>query len=329
MEPLTLDQLDRQLVHALQVDGRASFSRIAAALGTSDRTVARRYRRLRSVGALRVVALPDSRRIGEVDWLARIRCAPDTVIPVAALLARREDISWVGLTSGGSEVTCVTRTRGKPDGDGLLLQRLPRSPRITSITAYCLLRPVAGTAGWPGRTRALSERQIRHLAPPPSPEPGRRAVRLTEPEERLFSVLAKDGRADYRVLAEAAGWSETTTRRRLEDLRRTGILYFDVDIDPLLLGYTVEAVLWLTVAPAQLAVVARALSTHEEVAFAAATTGSVNLVAFVVCPDSDALYDYLATRIGKLRGVLQVETALVTRHAKRAGALLDTFARDR
>ncbi|MEV5322939.1 MULTISPECIES: AsnC family protein [unclassified Nonomuraea] len=54
----TADELDRRLIHALQLDARAPFSRIAEVLGVSDQTVARRYRRLRSAGLLRVVAVP-------------------------------------------------------------------------------------------------------------------------------------------------------------------------------------------------------------------------------------------------------------------------------
>lgn len=46
MESHTFDQLDLQVLSALEVDGRASFSRIGAVLGVSDQTVARRYRRL-------------------------------------------------------------------------------------------------------------------------------------------------------------------------------------------------------------------------------------------------------------------------------------------
>jgi DNA-binding transcriptional regulator YhcF (GntR family) len=42
-----LDDLDRALIHALHIDGRAPFHRMAAALGVSPQTVARRYRRLR------------------------------------------------------------------------------------------------------------------------------------------------------------------------------------------------------------------------------------------------------------------------------------------
>ncbi|GAB3886731.1 Lrp/AsnC family transcriptional regulator [Kibdelosporangium lantanae] len=322
MESLILDELDRQLVHALQIDGRASFSRVAAVLDASDRTIARRYHRLRSSGALRVVGLADSRHTGHVDWLVRIQCAPDTVTPVAAALAQRDDTSWVGLTSGGTEVTCVTRTHRRPRHDGLLLQKLPKSPRISHVTAHCLLRPVAGTNGWPGRTAALDDDQVRQLVPhePTDGQP----VTLTPAEEKLFAELAKDGRTEFPALATATGWSESTTRRRMEELRRSGVLYFDVDIDPVLLGYHEEAVLWLTAAPAELTNIADALASHDEVAYASATTGPANLAGFLVCRDGDALYDYLAERVGALPGVTHVETAPITRHVKRAGALLRT-----
>ncbi|MFI6833783.1 Lrp/AsnC family transcriptional regulator [Kribbella sp. NPDC050241] len=60
-----LDDLDRAIAHALHIDGRAPFNRIAAVLGVSDQTVARRYQRLRSGGLLRVVGQPVARRL---DW---------------------------------------------------------------------------------------------------------------------------------------------------------------------------------------------------------------------------------------------------------------------
>ncbi|MBN6058447.1 AsnC family transcriptional regulator [Nonomuraea sp. RK-328] len=323
VDPLTLDELDRQLVHALQIDGRAAFSHVAAVLGTSDRTIARRYRRLRSAGAVRVVGLPDGRHLGHVDWLVRLRCTPDAATAVAAALARRQDTSWVSLISGGTEITCITRTGGAAKDGELLLQKLPRTPRITAVTAHCLLRAVAGTGGWPGRTAALDPRQIDDLRPAPtSSSRSGHDVELTDADDQLLAELAKDGRTSHPDLARATGWSETTVRRRLDLLRRTGILHFAVEADPSLFGHTAEAMLWLTIAPAALTTVTQALSTHPEIGFAAATTGPANVVAFVVCRDADALYDYLATRIGALDGVLQAETAPVVRRVKGAGTLL-------
>ena len=323
MDSLTLDELDRQVVHALQIDGRAPFNHIAAVLGASDRTIARRYRRLRSVGALRVVGLPNGRRLGHVDWLVRMRCTPDAASAVANALARREDTSWVSLISGGTEITCITQTRGRSKDGELLLQKLPRTPRVTAVTAHCLLRAVAGTSGWPARTAALNPQQIDSLRAEPTPaSQAGHDIELTDADQKLLTALAKDGRTSYPNLAAVTGWSETTVRRRLDQLRHDNILYFDVEVDTVLFGYTTEAMVWLTIAPSALTTVTQALSTHPEIGFAAATTGPANVVAFVVCRDTDALYEYLATRIGALDGVLQAETAPIVRRAKGAGTVL-------
>lgn len=73
----TLDELDRKLLQALQQDGRAPFSRIAAVLGASDQTIARRYRRLRATGQLRVLGMTDESRLGRAVWIVRLHCTPD------------------------------------------------------------------------------------------------------------------------------------------------------------------------------------------------------------------------------------------------------------
>ncbi len=124
METITVDDLDRQLVQCLGVDGRASFSAIAEVLGVSDQTVARRYRRLRSAGALRVVGLKFSKSAEYPVWFLRLRCVPGSGEAIAAALARRQDTAWVQLLSGDTEVLCSLRGGG-PDGTESLLTRLP------------------------------------------------------------------------------------------------------------------------------------------------------------------------------------------------------------
>ncbi|WP_433061614.1 Lrp/AsnC family transcriptional regulator [Dactylosporangium sp. CS-033363] len=320
MDPLTLDDLDRRIAHALQVDARAPFSRIGEVLGISDRTVARRYRRLRSTGMLRVVGLPHAAALGHVDWLVRMRCTPDAALPVATALARRADTSWVLIMSGGTEISCVTRTRRQADEGELLLQKLPRSPKVTAVSAYCVLRGVAGLDGWPGRTAALTDGEIAALRPEPPPATASAAP--TPADNALLTALARDGRADFPTLARATGWSETTVRRRLEELQKSRILYFDVDVEPALFGYHAEALLWLTVTPSALTPVTRALATHPQIAYAAAITGPANITATVICRDLDELYDYLAEGVGALPGVTGAETSPVVRRLKGAGTLL-------
>ncbi|GAA3620563.1 Lrp/AsnC family transcriptional regulator [Nonomuraea rosea] len=322
MESVTLDPLDRALVHALQLDGRAPFARIGEVLGVSENTVARRYRRLRSAGALRVVGVVDGLLLDHVSWAIRLRCAPDAGLPLAAALARRPDTAWVSLLSGGTEIACGTLARTAAERDAFLLEKLPRTRQVTSVSAHRTLHMfTGGPTGWAG-LRVLSDEQVARLRPEPVVPPASAAPTLVEEDHALVEALSLDARLPHADLALATGWSESSVRRRLAHLRQTGVLYFDVDISPGLLGYQAEAFLWMSVKPAKLAAVEAALADHPEVTVAAATTGPANLFAGVACRDSRDLYRYLTDRIGKLKAVRHVETAPLIRTVKRAGALL-------
>ncbi|ARF56467.1 Lrp/AsnC family transcriptional regulator [Streptomyces gilvosporeus] len=318
------DALDRQLLHALQLDGRAPFSRIAAALGVSDQTVARRYTRHRGSGAVRVVGLAGTQELGEVDWLVRVQCTPDAAVPVAEAIARRADTSWVGLMSGGTEIGALCRGASGEHSDQLLLEKLPRTPSVVGVTAHCLLHQFyGGPQGLVSKSGVLSDEQIALLSPPP-PDPVSAPVALGDADRRLFEALGRDARTPLAELAAVTGWSPTTVRRRLAELRGHGVLYYDVDYDPRLVGYGVMVALWLSVEPAALAATGAALAAHPEVAFAGATTGPNNVFASVVAEDVAALYTYLTTRVAALPGVRTMESAPRIRHIKGAGPFLPT-----
>jgi len=316
VNPRPLDALDRRLLQALQLDGRAPFSRIAQVLGVSDQTVARRFRRLRTTAGLRVLGMTDDSRLGRSSWIVRLGCTPDVADRLAAALAARPDTLYVGLVSGGTEVMCAMRPRSRQERDDLLLGRLRRTPRITSVAAHCLLHHFyGGSLGWLTKINALTPDQTAALCPPPAP-PAAGPVRVDEDDERLLGLLREDGRATLTELQDATGLTESVVTRRLERLRTTGVLYFDVQHDTEPLGQEVEAMHWLTVEPAALAAAGRALAAHPEVRFAAATTGTANLVAATLHAGPADLYVYLSERVGALDGVRAAETVLTLRQVK-------------
>lgn len=312
------DELDRRLVHALQIAPRAAFSTIAAVLGVSDRTIARRYARLRSAGAVRVLGGFDPTALGAVQWFLRVRCAPTASVPVAEALARRPDTSWVSLTSGGTEINCTVRTEHEADSEALLLAKLPRTPRVEGVTAHSVLHTFyGGPDSLVAKLGSLDDAAVARLRPPPVPHrPG--PVRLDDRDRKLLAELATDGRAEIAHLAKATGWSPSTIRRRMTELRERGVLYLDIDIDGRMFGVHTRTLLWLSVAPAHLAEAGTALAAHPEIAFAAATTGPTNLCASVVCADQRDLYDYLTTRVAALPAITHIETAPVIRTVKQA-----------
>ncbi|GIF46631.1 AsnC family transcriptional regulator [Asanoa ferruginea] len=317
---MEIDALDRQIIHALRVNGRAGYREIGAVLGVSDQTVARRYRRLREGAGVRVAGLPNPIALGYEMWLLRLRTTPDAAGAIAAALARRSDTGWVSLTSGGTEIAANVQLPATADRDALLLDRLPRTPRLISVSAHCMIHHFAGGAvGADQRDNSLTPAQIAALTPAPHTAPG--PPRLTDDDRPLLAALAHDGRLGFPELAAATGWAETTVRRRLHDLTGSGALFYDVDVDPDVLGFRARVLLWLSVAPSRVAAVGAAIAGHEEIVFAAATTGPTNLVATVVCHDMTGLYTYLTEKIGALDGVDRVETAPLVRHIKQSGAV--------
>jgi DNA-binding Lrp family transcriptional regulator len=332
-----LDAIDRQIIHILTIEPRASYRTIADVTGISDQTAARRYRRLTETAGLRVLGVPDGPRLGWTDWFVRLQTTPGGADSIAEALARRSDTQWVRLASGGTEVICTLQARSPEQRDALFLRGLPGSRRVVQISAHSILHDF--TPGpWQEISRALSPAQLALLSrgddPPGSPRCSPRGdpfsarggsppprTSLAPDDEPLLAELARDGRTSNAALAAAIHWHESTVRRRIEELRRAGLLYFELDLDNQVFGMNTHAMLWLSVEPARLHEVGTAMAAHPEIPFAAATTGPTNLLASAIFRDSEHLYAYLTGELAALPGVTAVQTAPIIRTLKRTGSV--------
>src|SRR5579862_5760415 len=170
VEVVTLDEIDRQIIHILAIEPRASFRTVAAVIGTSDQTAARRYRRLEEGAGLRVLGVIDGSRLGWTDWFLRLQTTPGGADSIAEALARRPDTRWVHLASGGTEIIGTLQARTEEQRDALFLHGLPGSRRVVQISAHSILHNFA-PGPWQQATRALSAAQLDKLPHPAWPDP--------------------------------------------------------------------------------------------------------------------------------------------------------------
>lgn len=314
-----MERIDRQIVQCLQRDGRAPFRRIAEALGVSEQTVARRYRALHADGALRVRAELDNRATGRQRWFVRVQCRPDAADAIADAIAGRDDVSWVSVTSGGSEIVCVAFT--EPGATrGSVLARLPRTSQVLSFTAFAVLHMhVSSDRKWLAFDDPLGPDQFAVLRPatPDTGTPPETTIRAEDAP--LIAELGRDGRLGVVALAKATGWPQSRVSARLDELLSSGALHVAVDLAPPLFGFHASAYLWLTVTPGELGATGHALSLHPETTFSAAVTGAANLLVTVTCRTSEDLYLYVTGKIGALPAVHQVEIVPVLHQLKQSG----------
>jgi DNA-binding Lrp family transcriptional regulator len=327
-ETITVDALDRRLVHALLHDARLPFRRIADVLGSSEQTIARRYRRLREAGVVRVVALRDPRRYRE-NVFVRIRTKPGAAALIGDSLARRDDVSWVVLATGGTEVTCAMRSDDPRARDALILERLPKVGQVTDVSSATLLHVFGDgpSADWHALDDPLDAAESDALRAPRQ-RPGELAAGADEPvltpeDEDLLRHLAIDGRMSFAALAAAVGRSEASVARRVGALLERGTLFARTEIAAALLGFHTTATLWLTVAPSSLERVGAEIAGHPEVEFSGAVSGPANLVVSVICRDNPDLYRYLTHRLGSIDAIRESEIVVAVRRLKQAGTIMD------
>ncbi|MEV0634135.1 Lrp/AsnC family transcriptional regulator [Streptomyces sp. NPDC050619] len=318
------DSLDRRIISALQIDGRASWHRIAVALGEAERTVVRRGTRLLDSGLVRIGAMALHGR----STVVGVRCAPGQARMVASALARRSDCVFTHVLTGSPD--CVAELLCPRDRlASLVMDELPGLPGMLETFTLPVLRHIRTIREW--HSGLLTDDEIATLAGPseaPAPSPADGDVmpsadvaqELSRSDRLLLNALAEDGRCTYEELGRVAGVSEATARRRLGALRREGRVRIRAVIEPALLGLPVEALLRVRTAPAGAEAVAAALADNVHVRYASFVTGEHQILVLAALPSESALYDFV-TRAHWLRDVASVDTSLVLSSLKRGGML--------
>ncbi|MCI2420768.1 Lrp/AsnC family transcriptional regulator [Saccharopolyspora sp. K220] len=306
-----LDELDRRIVAALQVDGRASWRRIAGVLGEPERTIARRGTRLLRSG---IVVVTGMSRSGD-PMLLRIGCAQGMVRTVVRALAQRADTTFVYALTGTLDCIAEVITSRL---DAVLLDELPATPGLVSCSTHPVLRYFRTVHQWqPGLLTDAEVAELREFESVTA-SPPREGVGDSREDRLILQALAEDGRRTHEDLGHIAGISEATARRRVERLRQSGRVLVRAVVEPDALGLPVEAVLWIRTRPAQVEATGQALLRSPLVRYAAATTGEYQVCADVTVPDRAALYEFV-TAGQWLSGVRSVEPFIVVSARKRSG----------
>lgn len=313
--PHGFSELDLAILHALQIDGRAPWTRIASAVGADAATVARHWQAVAEQSLAWLTAWPTPERWSASTDVAVVLLEPGTAVSIVDDLAALPWVLSVDETSAGA-LLLVAAAGGLPMLGARMREVEGRGAVVRRMDVAAVI--VAEDSGW--RLRALSrsqERLMRDAPPGDRPRPPRREI-----VAELAAVLEADPRLPAAAIAAQLGVSEATARRTVDRAIASGQIRVGCDVAMPAAGYRRGAVLW-----------ARA-SDPEQAAIRAARLPETHRVGILV----GAAPLYVGVRARSLTALAAIEAAwgegvdvtdrwTVLRARKRNGHLLDQEGR--
>ncbi|MBI3215594.1 MAG: Lrp/AsnC family transcriptional regulator [Mycobacterium sp.] len=187
-----MDELDEEIVSLLEADGRLTHREIAQQVGLSRSAAATRMQRLIGTGqvVVRGVVHPAVLGRGALAHVSVTVAGP--VAGLAALLARRDDVAFLSLTSGSYGLVAEVRSGSMREIDRAVaeLRALDGVVGVDTLSYVEVVRDVIGPVG-----------DV--------------SVEVDAVDLALLRALQDDGRASYVDLAVAVGLSPAGARRRV------------------------------------------------------------------------------------------------------------------
>ncbi|AZT94400.1 MAG: Lrp/AsnC family transcriptional regulator [Brevibacterium aurantiacum] len=283
---------NQKILEALHIDGRASWQRIAEAIGENERTVARRGSALIADGTVKIVAF----NVPAHGFVLSINSGPGQARMTSMALGKLDSTMWVHLTTGSSDVIGAVAVP-VDEQEEFLLDEIPAIPGASQWQAYPVLSYLRTARTWRPGVLTSHQRQGLIDSCPQAPELKLGfEIDLDSHDAAILKVLKEDGRQSYDELARQVGTSVATVRRRLDRLRCEGKLQIRAAIAPCHLGLGTEIVMWLRVRDSDIEAATQALIGDDTIKYAVRIAGEWTFVLKFDVVDRRFVDEFLGSR---------------------------------
>ncbi|WP_236794794.1 Lrp/AsnC family transcriptional regulator [Amycolatopsis sp. GM8] len=315
-----LSEADLALINAIQINPRASWSRLSTVLGVSATTVARRWQHLQDAGLAWTTAALGPRlleiiRLGFLE----LDCEPGRAQEAIAWLQQQPHIMTLEHVTGSHNLRALIWSPTAAALSTYLLQELPVAPGIRSVRTQLATSAFATALQW--RLQALARDDAAAIvdthAEPESHRP------FDQTDKTLFTLLSHDGRAEVTTLARDLDLSPRTVQRRITRLINAGYMTIRCDLARGRAGWHSGAIFYLSVPDHDVDAIGAKLATWRETRTCVGVSGTANLTVSVGLHSAEDSHE-IATRIlTRFPAVRILDRRIVLRQYKLYGRLLN------
>lgn len=278
MQDYELDERDFRLLHALQIRPRAPWAALAPIVGADAATLSRRWTALKEAGLAWVTSYPGlgtkySGAVVEID------CAPASILRATEELAGDPQVMTIHQTAGGRDLLVTLLCSTEAELSYFLLERLCTVEGIRSTRTHRAIKLLSDAKQW--RLRSLHDTESR-LLERNLPEPTSTGRGITAEHEKQLALLLKlDGRIPVADISNTLGISPAKARNALAAVVAENRLTLRLEVAGSYTPWPVNVWYFMRVPATKVEVVARRLSTLEEVRMVTTTGGMYSIIMTV------------------------------------------------
>lgn len=317
-EPSALDDEDLQLIHALQIAPRASWTSLAPILGVHSTTLAARWKRLSDAGMAWVAVHPLGTRLSPVTAFIEVVCAMPRREEAIRELSEIADVVSLDISARHRDLLLTVTAASMAH---LTEHTLPVIAAVRGVehieTSFSTKMHVIADS-WSVRSLTTAQaRLVSQLNP---------RLRGDGPVPKInldvLRELATDGRLAASDIARRLGMSEPTVRRQIRAAMAHGLVRFRCELAQDVSSTPITAQWFASVPASDHEMLAQRVATIPGIRLYASTTGRTNiLLTFWLRSVSEVprIESLLAEAVPS---IVFRESAIALRIVKRVGWLL-------
>ncbi|WP_202382303.1 AsnC family transcriptional regulator [Leucobacter chromiireducens] len=317
-DPSVLDDEDLQLVHALQIAPRASWTSLASILGVHSTTLAARWKRLTDAGVAWIAAHPLATRLCPVTAFIEVMCAVPQREEVISALSALPDVVSLDISARHRDLLLTVSAASLAHLTEQTLPVIAAVPGVEHVETSFSTRMHVIADSW--SMKSLTQEQARNVA---KLNPRQRAE-ATPPrvDPAVLRSLALDGRASASEIARSLGMSEPTVRRQIRAAVEHGLVHFRCEVAQGVTGTPVTAQWFAAVPATEHEKLAQRVAQIPGVRLCASTTGRTNILIAVWLRSVAEVPRIEEMLVEAVPSLVIRESAIALRIVKRVGWLL-------
>lgn len=278
-ENYVLTESDLELVNALQLAPRASWSELSTVLGVHATTLARRWDRITDAGLARISIAPGPGLESHMELaFIELTCRNSQVTQVADELFADHRTMTIQFIAGSAHLLVTVAAPEQTMADFLLTTVGPMDG-VLHYSARTLTGQLLEASKWHFRALPQSTmNKLRALGRTPESPGGEAHVAMDETDQEIVRSLSTNGRLGFHEIARRAGITPPVAARRVNRLIGGNYIQVRCDIVRNGLGGTVSAVFWGSMSPADILLIDRGIAAEiPEIRLMTAVTGANNI----------------------------------------------------